>query len=35
MQSMFTTQHESIDNDRYPDVKWTGLSDLIAQRSSA
>jgi nucleoside-diphosphate-sugar epimerase len=33
LQSMFSTQHGSIDNDRYPDVSWTSLRDVIGQRS--
>jgi len=33
IQSMFSTQHASLDNDRYPDVRWTALQDLIQPRS--
>lgn len=33
MQSMFSTHHPSIDNDRYPDVAWTELKDVIGKRS--
>ena len=33
MQSMFSTQHESLDNDRYPEVKWTRLEAVVKPRS--
>jgi NmrA-like family len=33
LQSMFSTHYEEIDNDRYPDLKWTSFADLVAQRS--
>ncbi|WP_375472190.1 NmrA family NAD(P)-binding protein [uncultured Nostoc sp.] len=33
--SMFSVHHESFDNDRYPDVNWTSLTNLFAQRSQA
>jgi len=33
IQSMFSTQHASLDNDRYPDLHWTTLQDLIQPRS--
>jgi len=33
MQSMFSTQHESYDNDRYPELKWTKLEEFL-QRDS-
>ncbi len=29
IQSMFSTHHESLDNDRYPGSSWTKLADLI------
>jgi nucleoside-diphosphate-sugar epimerase len=29
MQSMFSTHHESLDNDRYPGIEWTTLAELI------
>jgi nucleoside-diphosphate-sugar epimerase len=29
IQSMFTTQHATLDNDRYPGIEWKILSDLI------
>jgi hypothetical protein len=32
LQTMFTTHYDEIDNDRYPDLKWTSLADLVAQR---
>ena len=32
MQSMFSTQHESLQNDRYPDVKWTKLEAVVKPR---
>jgi NmrA-like family len=35
MHSMFSTQHESLDNSRYPDLKWTQLHELITGRSCA
>lgn len=33
IQSMFSTQHASLDNARYPDLHWTSLHDLIQPRS--
>lgn len=33
MQSMFSTQHESLDNNRYSGIAWTKLQDLIKPRS--
>jgi NmrA-like family len=33
LQTMFTTHYNEIDNDRYPDLKWTSFADLVAQRS--
>jgi hypothetical protein len=33
LQTMFTTHYNEIDNDRYPDLKWTSFAGLIAQRS--
>jgi uncharacterized protein YbjT (DUF2867 family) len=32
MLSMFSIHHTPVDNDRYPDLKWTSLADLVAQR---
>ena len=32
LQTKFTTHYDEIDNDRYPDLKWTSLADLVAQR---
>lgn len=29
VQSMFSTQHAKLDNNRYPGIKWKTLSDLI------
>lgn len=29
MQSMFNTHHESLDNARYPHLKWTKLQDVV------
>jgi nucleoside-diphosphate-sugar epimerase len=31
-QSMFTTHHQSLDNNRYPQLKWAKLQDVIGQR---
>ena len=33
MLSMFSIRHTPNDKDRYPDLKWTSLADLVAQRS--
>jgi hypothetical protein len=33
MLSMFSIHHTPNDKDRYPDLKWTSLADLVAQRS--
>jgi hypothetical protein len=33
MQSMFSTQHESLDNARYPGLKWSKVGDFIQPRS--
>jgi hypothetical protein len=33
LQSMFRTHHDTRDNDRYPDLKWTSLADLVAHGS--
>ena len=33
MQSMFSTTHASLDNDGYPDLKWTQLEAVIGPRS--
>jgi len=30
--TMFSKHHESLDNNRYPDVKWTSLDALVNQR---
>ncbi len=30
--TMFSKHHESLDNDRYPDVRWTTLEDLLSRR---
>ena len=32
MQSMFSTQHSSLDNDRYPDLPWTTLEAFFKPR---
>ena len=29
MHDMFSTHHETLDNNRYPDLKWTSASDFI------
>ena len=31
--SMLSARHASLDNDRYPDLTWTTLQDLLAPRS--
>ena len=31
-QSMFTVQHETLDNDRYPDIQWTKPQEWLAKR---
>lgn len=33
--SMFSRHHETVDNDRYPDLKWTSLANWLAQRPQA
>jgi nucleoside-diphosphate-sugar epimerase len=33
MQSMFSTEHASLDNDRYPDLQWMKLGAVIQPRS--
>ena len=33
--SMFSVHHDSLDNGRYPDVKWTSLTDFFAQHPEA
>jgi hypothetical protein len=33
MQSMFSTKHATLENDRYPDLKWTKLETLLKPRS--
>jgi len=35
MHSMLSARHESLDNDRYPDLTWTKLRDLITPRPYA
>lgn len=32
MHSMFTAKHPSLDNERYPDLKWTSFKELMATR---
>lgn len=32
MQSMFSVQNDPLDNDRYPDVAWTSIQDVLASR---
>lgn len=27
---MFSTHHEQLDNDRYPDLAWLSLSEVLA-----
>lgn len=31
MHSMFSVHHESLDNDRYPAIEWTGAKEVISQ----
>lgn len=31
LHSMFIAHHESLDNDRYPDVKWTSADEVISE----
>lgn len=31
LHSMFSVHHETLDNDRYPDVKWTNAIDVISK----
>lgn len=33
LQSMFSAHHQSLDNDRYPDVAWTKLQDAVGKHS--
>ena len=33
MQSMFSTEHASLENDRYPILKWTKIETLLRPRS--
>jgi uncharacterized protein YbjT (DUF2867 family) len=33
IESMFSTQHESLDNGRYPELKWTSLGEVVPTRS--
>lgn len=35
MHSMFSAHHESLDNQRYSDIEWTPLHDLIKPRPNA
>jgi len=30
LQSMFTTQHESLDNDRYPELTWSTAKEVLS-----
>lgn len=30
LQSMFSAHHDSLDNQRYPDISWTSLQDVLA-----
>lgn len=32
IQSMFSTEHASLENDRYPDLKWTQLDAVVKPR---
>jgi len=32
LQSMFSTHHDSLDNGRYPNLRWTPLQDVIQPR---
>ncbi len=32
MHSMFSTQNAPLDNDRYPDIVWTSVQDVLATR---
>jgi hypothetical protein len=31
LHSMFSVHHETLDNERYPDVEWTKAVDIISQ----
>ncbi|MBD2756674.1 NmrA family NAD(P)-binding protein [Spirosoma validum] len=31
-QSMFTAQHETLDNERYPDIQWTSAQEWLSRR---
>lgn len=33
MQSMFSTLNDPLDNDRYPDVHWTSIREVLASRT--
>lgn len=33
LHSMFSARHEALDNNRYPDLAWTPLEDLVKPRS--
>jgi hypothetical protein len=33
MHGMFSTQHESLDNSRYPELEWTSLEKLLSKRA--
>ena len=30
--SMFSTQLQPLDNDRYPNIKWAGIRDVVGKR---
>jgi NAD(P)-dependent dehydrogenase (short-subunit alcohol dehydrogenase family) len=32
MHSMFSVQNEPLDNDRYPDIKWTSVQEVLGTR---
>lgn len=31
LHSMFSVHHEKLDDDRYPDVEWTGAEEVISK----
>ena len=33
MQSMFSTEHATLENDRYPDLRWTKIETVLQSRS--
>lgn len=35
MQSMFSTPHQSLDNNRYQDLKWTSLEEVLKRKPAA